>query len=531
MSMSARDLAPGSSDAAPDGAGAATAPGKVNRTQRMAASAAPRPPVTAPGHLRAAAVQRRQLEHDLASALGFVGGPAATVEQSTARLSAPVQRAGDAHTGLDDRAIASHAARGIEGGGGELPHLAIIQRAFGPHDVRGVRAHVGGAAAEASSAIGAHAYATGNDVAFASSPDLFLAAHEAAHVVQQRGGVQLSAAVGQAGDSYERHADAVADAVVRGDSAAELLGSPTAGPASGLVQRVINMPIDEGGDAAAPAPLPAATRAKLVDDAGNRVDKAFTAFTSACLACSASFKAELTGAEAFVFQLVEVALGYLVPGLGKAANLLLSKSVPIYAADVVQKAALKLIESDGITKALTMATAAGKSHLMNSAPAIATADVKAMLTHLQTQTQVAMQRVGESLSGCSDGQLLAIHAAYDATSTNVETYTVAVQQIIAQYQRVVMNIGDRKSGQQGKAHGEWTYAWTHTTRVDWVRGPGGVLGLGVFDLLTGNEPGTATASDPRGHQRTFREWVPEHFVDAALAQAKATGLTVGVVDQ
>jgi hypothetical protein len=41
--------------------------------------------------------------------------------------------------------------------------------------------------------------------------------------VQQRGGVQLKGGVGQTGDAYEQHADQVADAVVRGESAEAVL--------------------------------------------------------------------------------------------------------------------------------------------------------------------------------------------------------------------------------------------------------------------------------------------------------------------
>ncbi|MBK7074990.1 MAG: DUF4157 domain-containing protein [Myxococcales bacterium] len=98
-----------------------------------------------------------------------------------------------------------------------------MQRSFGHHDVSRVRAHVGGAAAEAAAAIGARAYATGDAVAFAEAPSLELAAHEAAHVVQQRGGVRLAGGVGATGDAYERHADEVAARVVRGESAEALL--------------------------------------------------------------------------------------------------------------------------------------------------------------------------------------------------------------------------------------------------------------------------------------------------------------------
>jgi hypothetical protein len=111
------------------------------------------------------------------------------------------------------------AERGTSGAGQALPHLDTILRSFGSHDVHGIRAFVGGPAAAASHAMGAQAYATGDAVAFAGQPDLHTAAHEAAHVVQQRAGVQLLGGVGREGDSYEQHADSVADLVVQGKSA------------------------------------------------------------------------------------------------------------------------------------------------------------------------------------------------------------------------------------------------------------------------------------------------------------------------
>lgn len=52
-------------------------------------------------------------------------------------------------------------------------------------------------------------------------------------MVQQRDGVQLEGGVGEAGDPYERHADAVADQVVRGESAADLLSSGPSGGGAG----------------------------------------------------------------------------------------------------------------------------------------------------------------------------------------------------------------------------------------------------------------------------------------------------------
>ncbi len=130
------------------------------------------------------------------------------------------------------------AAAGVASASAPLPHLAEIQRSFGRHDVSHVRATIGGAVAAASDALGADAYATGDRVGFASAPSLHTAAHEAAHVIQQQRGVQLAGGLGAAGDRYEQHADAVADAVVRGESAEALLGAgATGGSSHAAIQR------------------------------------------------------------------------------------------------------------------------------------------------------------------------------------------------------------------------------------------------------------------------------------------------------
>jgi len=144
-------------------------------------------------------------------------------------LFGPVQRHAAPSAPQDSASVHAAAERGISGAATSLPHLDSIQRAFGRHDVSGVKAHVGEEAAAGSAAMGAEAYATGNHVAFAAPPSLRLAAHEAAHAVQQRGGVQLAGGVGAAGDVYEQHADAVAEKVVRGESAEKLLDQHASG--------------------------------------------------------------------------------------------------------------------------------------------------------------------------------------------------------------------------------------------------------------------------------------------------------------
>jgi hypothetical protein len=149
---------------------------------------------------------------------------------------APVQRKANAEA-ADREPAQQIAAGGVSGAGQALPHAGTIQRLFGRHDIAEVQAHVGGPAAVAADRLGATAYATGNSVAFRSDPDLHTAAHEAAHTVQQRGGVQLAGGVGRSGDAYERHADAVADAVVAGESAESLLDPFAGGGGAPAVQK------------------------------------------------------------------------------------------------------------------------------------------------------------------------------------------------------------------------------------------------------------------------------------------------------
>jgi hypothetical protein len=109
------------------------------------------------------------------------------------------------------------AADGFRGTSRQLPHLDKIQQSFG-QDLSHVQAYTGKEAAAASQKLGAVAYTSGNRIAFAKTPSVGLAAHEAAHVMQQQSGkVQLAGGMGQVGDKYEQHADAVADAVVAGN--------------------------------------------------------------------------------------------------------------------------------------------------------------------------------------------------------------------------------------------------------------------------------------------------------------------------
>jgi hypothetical protein len=163
-----------------------------------------------------------------------------------------VQKAtADGGVGREATAAGPTALAGFRGPAEPLPHVDRIQRLFGRHSVGDIQAHVGGPAAESAGALGARAYAAGNQVAFAESPTLHTAAHEATHVIQQRGGAATVQNAGHAGDKFEQHADRVADIVVAGRSAEATLDEMAfigGGSASELVQHQGGLPEPPFGD-------------------------------------------------------------------------------------------------------------------------------------------------------------------------------------------------------------------------------------------------------------------------------------------
>ena len=111
------------------------------------------------------------------------------------------------------------AANALRGTGQPLTHLEAIQRAFGHHDVSGMREYTNRDAQETLADLGAEGFTSNGRMAFNGTPDLFTQAHEAAHGVQQAAlgsSLGLKKGIGVPDDKYEQHADAVAEKVVRG---------------------------------------------------------------------------------------------------------------------------------------------------------------------------------------------------------------------------------------------------------------------------------------------------------------------------
>lgn len=116
--------------------------------------------------------------------------------------------------------------------GGSLPGLPKLQTLFGHHDLSSVRYVGGGRGAAVADAAGTTALATGGLVVSGSdSPGVV--AHEAAHVVLQRGGVT-------GGPDAERRADAVAAGVEGGQNVQAMLDEVAAPGAANAPMRSVD---------------------------------------------------------------------------------------------------------------------------------------------------------------------------------------------------------------------------------------------------------------------------------------------------
>lgn len=182
--------------------------------------------------------------------------PISPVVSGRVQMMRPVQRQDNGES-YSNASIREHAQRGFSDLAGTLPHAAKIQKSFGHHDISHVRAHTGRAAADANAELKSEAYASGTNIAFASNlPSLRTTAHETAHIIQQASGISLPDGVGQKGDIHERHADEVADRVVRGQSAEALLdryarpSSPHKTPQPNVQRMQVQFPTGRPGNAA-----------------------------------------------------------------------------------------------------------------------------------------------------------------------------------------------------------------------------------------------------------------------------------------
>ncbi|MGK0358766.1 MAG: hypothetical protein ACI9U2_001059 [Bradymonadia bacterium] len=301
------------------------------------------------------------------------------------------------------------AALGTSGSGGAMPFGEQIQASFGQHDISNVQAFTGPNAEQGCDAMGAEAFATGTKVAFGTTPTLHTAAHEAAHTVQQKGGISLAGGVGKERDQYERQADAVADLVVQGKSAEALLGPASGGSTSAAVQRVKT-------DKAETEALSPAVREKLISRTRDLIPLAGSAYMKACR----DYEKKLQGAakkKANVATMaLEVALAFIPPNFSTAAkNALMGISSKL--SEAALAAAVKKAESSIRGGLLRANSHVWGANLKSGLAAAVSTDPSTYVSTIERLAPSAFQNAIKGINDtCTDAELIANAGYWGADS-------------------------------------------------------------------------------------------------------------------
>lgn len=360
-----------------------------------------------------------------------------TSGSAAAQASELLQFAG---AGAQGRDVHSVAALGVAGAAQALPFAEQIQTSFGAHDISSVQAYTDSSAERACLEMGAKAYATGDKVAFGSTPTLHTAAHEAAHTVQQKAGVSLKGGVGQSGDAYERHADAVADLVVQGKSAEAMLGPVTAGSQSAAVQREDE---NNSGDTSGQAQgsLSPEAREKLINRTRDLIPLAGVAYMKACR----DYEKKLAGAakkktDAATLAL-DIALCFVPPSFSAAAkNALMGVSANLTgpALDAAVKAAENSVRGGLLRANANVWTA----NLKKGLESVVSSDPSKYVSTIERLAPAAFQKAVKNINDrTSDADLIA-NAGYWASESVVvpDHWEKAIRQEVMKFQMVVDSI-------------------------------------------------------------------------------------------
>jgi len=407
-------------------------------------------------------------------------------------------RGGDGDTGV-------HAAaeRGKAGGGGKLPHGDAIQQSFGRHDVSDVQSPSGGTAREATQSMGANAYATGNHVVLgAGGQDLHTVAHEAAHVVQQRGGVSLAGGVGRANDKYERQADAVADLVVQGKSAEPLLGGTVGATPKRAIQR------QERGAAEPSATTGGPGRQDLLEPTKEMVRGSRHLFQFACerqidaLRDAAQAQQEIAG---LVF---EVAFAFLAPGLGSRISSSIGRISNAGAASAVRTALTGRHES--------IATALGEVAKVGLTRSVSPGqESQAFIGILFDNFVRGTTQLINRLDTASDAELVVAHAIHTQILEDGNAYYLTrIQDAVQRFQRDVVPIG-RQSRTPEAPHAALPASSSTTGLVSVDFGDGRPV-LVRIRTTNGERGGRVTSQS-----RNFETFIDQSMRDIAISRAQA----------
>ncbi|MGB0788287.1 MAG: DUF4157 domain-containing protein [Marinirhabdus sp.] len=281
--------------------------------------------------------------------------------------------------------------------------------------------------------LGALAYTQGDSIHFA--PKQFdtatkngqeLIGHELTHVLQQRRGSVANPNI-QKKESYVNNSPLL-------EKEADDLGKIAASGSKALVK--------EKAGGIQKKSLTHDERIELRRITGNRIDKSYTDFIDAAEQVKSDIHAAVQAKEDFIFFVADIALGYLLPGAGKALAKMANK-ISTSASNPQFKAAFALLTEAKISSHLSTATKVGTKALKDNYKKLTEIDeLDQFIAKLKTQTRDGFDQTDANLPNLTDEQLASTYLAFKTELTNASTYKAKIKKTVERFRSQVQKIGD-----------------------------------------------------------------------------------------
>lgn len=249
-----------------------------------------------------------------------------------------------------------------------------------------------------------------------------------------------------------------------------------------------------------------ADRTNVIRETGDRMSVAYTQFSTATRRQQAALQAEAADRAATAALFVDVFMGLLAPGIGRAVAALANR-IPVSAPTVAYRAAIALLDSsrnkDIFRQLWKIPNQSVKSQL---SALYGESDLDIFIGGLRSSMANELQEIRGHFNEMTDQELIVLCADFDSSVANEETYVQTLGRLVRQYRREVRPIG-WEPGMAMTDYPEYEYATT--TSAAWIIQSNGTRQLALISV-------ESNVVDTRRPE--FVRWISQEMVEHALAK-------------
>jgi len=199
-------------------------------------------------------------------------------------------------------------------------------------------------------------------------------------------------------------------------------------------------------------PLSAKERAELERFTGNRIDRAFVAFVSACKDNREAVKAAAKAQAENVALFIDIATGFLVPGLSKGLAKL-ANNLPVNASNVAYRAALVGLNTDVTKQVFSSATkVANKFMKDNSMTLFGETETDHFIKSLEGLFHRGADEIDKGLPNLTDMELGVVCAMYDPAVADVDAFRAEILALVTRFQQQVLKSEEKSVVEMSQVH-------------------------------------------------------------------------------